>query len=312
MQKVLILEGNFLEKIWGGQRLKNEFAYPIEGENIGEYWAISAMESYPSIVTNGKLKGENLKDIYKNYGQLFGNSNDKEFPLLVKIIDAKDDLSIQVHPDDQMAEKIENSLGKSECWYILNENESSIIYGIKAKNKEQAIKLIDEEKWDELLKEVKVNKDDFFYVPAGTVHAIKKGCLILEIQQASDLTYRLYDYDRIDKDGKKRELHLEKSKEAIKINELENKKEIEKFETYQKTELTANEFFQVRKYQIKSKTKLKRENPYLLEAVIEGSGKLIVDEEVYPIKKGDFFILTNEVDDYYFDGEITVVESNCN
>lgn len=312
MQKVLILEGKSLEKIWGGQRLKSEFAYPIEVENIGEYWAISAMESYPSIVTNGKLKGENLKDIYKNYGQLFGNSNDKEFPLLVKIIDAKDDLSIQVHPDDQMAEKIENSLGKSECWYILNENESSIIYGIKAKNKEQAIKLIDEEKWDELLKEVKVKKDDFFYVPAGTVHAIKKGCLILEIQQASDLTYRLYDYDRIDKNGKKRELHLEKSKEAIKINELENKKEIDKFDTYQKTDLTANEFFQVRKYQIKSKTKLKRENPYLLEAVIEGSGKLIVDEEIYPIKKGDFFILTNEVDDYYFDGEITVVESNCN
>lgn len=312
MQKVLILEGKCLEKIWGGQRLKSEFAYQIEGENIGEYWAISAMESYPSIVTNGKLKGENLKDIYKNYGQLFGNSNDKEFPLLVKIIDAKDDLSIQVHPDDQMAEKIENSLGKSECWYILNENESSIIYGIKAKNKEQAIKLIDEEKWDELLKEVKVKKDDFFYVPAGTVHAIKKGCLILEIQQASDLTYRLYDYDRIDKNGKKRELHLEKSKEAIKINELENKKEIEKFDTYQKTDLTANEFFQVRKYQIKSKTKLKRENPYLLEAVIEGSGKLIVDEEIYPIKKGDFFILTNEVDDYYFDGDVTVVESNCN
>lgn len=312
MQKVLILEGKCLEKIWGGQRLKSEFAYQIEGENIGEYWAISAMESYPSIVTNGKLKGENLKDIYKNHRELFGNLPEKEFPLLVKIIDAKDDLSIQVHPDDQMAEKIENSLGKSECWYILNENESSIIYGIKAKNKEQAIKLIDEEKWEELLKEVKVKKDDFFYVPAGTVHAIKKGCLILEIQQASDLTYRLYDYDRIDKNGKKRELHLEKSKEAIKINELENKKEIEKFDTYQKTDLTANEFFQVRKYQIKSKTKLKRENPYLLEAVIEGSGKLIVDEEVYPIKKGDFFILTNEVDDYYFDGEITVVESNCN
>lgn len=312
MQKVLILEGKFLEKIWGGQRLKNEFAYPIEGENIGEYWAISAMESYPSIVTNGKLKGENLKDIYKNHGELFGNLPEKEFPLLVKIIDAKDDLSIQVHPDDQMAAKIENSLGKSECWYILNENESSIIYGIKAKNKDQAIKLIDEEKWDELLKEVKVKKDDFFYVPAGTVHAIKKGCLILEIQQASDLTYRLYDYDRIDKSGKKRELHLEKSKEAIKINELENKEKTEKFDTYQKTELTANEFFQLRKYQIKSKTKLKRENPYLLEAVIEGSGKLIVDDEIYPIKKGDFFILTNEVKDYYFDGEITVVESNCN
>lgn len=312
MQKVLILKGKFLEKIWGGQRLKSEFAYPMEGENIGEYWAISAMDSYSSIVINGKLKGENLKDIYKNHKQLFGNSNDKEFPLLVKIIDAKDDLSIQVHPDDQMAEKIENSLGKSECWYILNENESSIIYGIKAKNKEQAIKLIDEEKWDELLKEVKVKKDDFFYVPAGTVHAIKKGCLILEIQQASDLTYRLYDYDRIDKNGKKRELHLEKSKEAIKINELENKEKTEKFDTYQKTDLTANEFFQVRKYQIKSKTKLKRENPYLLEAVIEGSGKLIVDEEIYPINKGDFFILTNEVDYYYFDGEITVVESNCN
>ena len=310
MQKVLMLDGKFVDKIWGGERLREDFSYDIESDSVGEYWAVSAMEEFPSLIINGELAGENLIEVYKNKKELFGDSKEATFPLLVKIIDAKDDLSIQVHPDDQMAEKLENSLGKTECWYILNDNESSIIYGLNAKDKDEAVKLINERKWKEVLKEVPAKNGDFFFVPAGTVHAIKKGCLILEIQQASDVTYRLYDYDRKDKDGNLRDLHIEKSIEAIKLNDIENKTETSVDGDLRLTKLTDNDFFQVRKYEIKGNKSFNRDSDYLIEAVVDGAGELIVDGEKYQIKKGDFFILTNLVSSYEFAGDVTIVESN--
>lgn len=310
MQKVLILQGKFQDKVWGGERLKTYFNFDIESDSVGEYWAISAMPEAASTVTNGKLAGQSLDEVYKNHRELFGSTREETFPLLVKIIDAKADLSIQVHPDDEMGAKLENSRGKTECWYILNENYSSIIYGLKADTKEEAVALIEARKWDEVLAEVPAKKGDFFFVPAGTVHAIKAGCLILEIQEASDVTYRLYDYDRPDKDGNLRKLHIEKSIEAIKLNEVEDQQKIEECEGYKLTRLTENEFFEVGKYEISEKAELVREKAYLLESVIEGKGKLIVDEEVYLIEKGDFFIITNEVDSYSFEGELTVIEAN--
>lgn len=310
MQKVLILQGDFIDKVWGGSRLKEEFGYDIDSTNVGEYWAISGMDDASSVVINGELAGERLKDIYKNHKELFGGSEEETFPLLVKIIDATDDLSIQVHPDDEMGQKLENSRGKTECWYILNENPASIIYGLNANSKEEAVEKIQNEKWDEVLKEVPANKGDFFFVPAGTVHAIKKGCLILEIQQASDITYRLYDYDRPDKEGNLRELHIEKSLEAIKLNEVKDEKEIEETGNLITTILTKNDFFEVRKLEINGHTDLVRSSDYLLESVVEGVGVLKVDGEEYNIKKGDFFILTNEVSSYEFDGDLTIIESN--
>ena len=310
MQKVLMLEGKFVDKIWGGERLREDFAYDIESDSVGEYWAVSAMEEFPSLIINGELAGEDLIDVYKENRELFGNPKEETFPLLVKIIDAKDDLSIQVHPDDEMGKRLENSLGKTECWYILNDNESSIIYGLNAKDKDEAVKLINERKWKEVLKEVPAKNGDFFFVPAGTVHAIKKGCLILEIQQASDVTYRLYDYDRKDKDGNLRDLHIEKSIEAIKLNDIENKTETSVDGDLRLTKLTDNEFFQVRKYEIKGNKSFNRDSDYLIEAVIDGAGELIVDGEKYQIKKGDFFILTNLVSSYEFAGDLTIVESN--
>lgn len=310
MQKVLMLEGKFVDKIWGGERLREEFAYDIESDSVGEYWAVSAMEEFPSLIINGELAGEDLIEVYKNNRELFGNPKEATFPLLVKIIDAKDDLSIQVHPDDQMGKRLENSLGKTECWYILNDNESSIIYGLNAKDKDEAVKLINERKWKDVLKEVPAKNGDFFFVPAGTVHAIKKGCLILEIQQASDITYRLYDYDRKDKDGNLRDLHIEKSIEAIKLNDIDNKTETSVDGDLRLTKLTDNEFFQVRKYEIKGNKSLNRASDYLIESVIDGAGELNVDGEKYQIKKGDFFILTNLVSTYEFAGDLTIVESN--
>lgn len=310
MQKVLILQGQFVEKVWGGSRLKDDFAYDIDGENIGEYWAISGMDQASSVVVNGELAGKSLRDIYKNHQELFSESDEESFPLLVKIIDASDDLSIQVHPDDQMGKKLENSRGKTECWYILNENPASIIYGLTAKTKDEAIEKIENRKWNELLKEVPANKGDFFFVPAGTVHAIKKGCLILEIQQASDVTYRLYDYDRPGKDGKLRELHIDKSIEAIKLDEVNNQVKQEESANANIIELTNNEFFEVRKLEVEGHIDLLRSSDYLLESVVEGAGVLKVDGEEHNIKKGDFFILTNEVSSYEFDGDLTIIEAN--
>ena len=310
MQKVLILQGEFVDKVWGGSRLKDEFGYDINSDSVGEYWAISGMDEASSVVINGELAGQTLKELYKNNKELFAGEGEETFPLLVKIIDATDDLSIQVHPDDQMGAKLENSRGKTECWYILNENPASIIYGLNAEDKDDAVEKIENKKWNDVLKEVPANKGDFFFVPAGTVHAIKKGCLILEIQQASDITYRLYDYDRPDKEGNLRELHIDKSIQAIKLNEIADEKNVEEAGNLTKTSLTKNEFFEVRKLETSNRVRLIRNAPYLLESVVEGVGVLRIDGEEYNIKKGDFFILTNEVSSYEFEGNLTIIESN--
>lgn len=309
MDKVLFLKGKFVEKIWGGDRLK-DFGYTLPSDSVGEYWAISGMSDLPSEIISGSFKNQSLDEVYKNEKELFGNEAYDSFPLLIKLIDANTDLSIQVHPDDEMAEEYENSRGKTECWYMLNEEDASIIYGLNVENKDEAIKLIDEKKWDDLLKEVPAKKGDFFYVPAGTVHAIKKGCIVLEIQQASDITYRLYDYDRRDAKGNLRDLHLEESKRAIKTGTVENKIEEKDFSGYKETDLLSNDFFEVRKYDINSKASFKRDKPYLMEAVIDGGGVLIIDDKSYPIKKGDFFILTSFCDYYTIEGELSLVESS--
>lgn len=306
MEKVLFLQGKFLEKIWGGDRLKKEFPYEFQENNIGEYWAVSGMKAHQSLILNGTYSGEKLNHVYKNHKELFGNEKKDDFPLLIKLIDANEDLSIQVHPDDQMARNVEHSVGKTESWYILNQNESSIVYGVNAKDKKEAIELIDKKDWKKLLHVEKCVKGDFFKVPSGMVHAIKKGTLTLEIQQASDITYRLYDYDRKDKDGNKRELHLKKSKNALKVlvqhkihEDLSKKEEI----------LFDNRYFVVRKINIKGKETFTQDKRYLMECVVGGEGELLIGEEKYPIKKGDFFILTKNTERFEFKGNLEIVES---
>lgn len=309
MEKILFLEGKYREKIWGGKRLREIYSYDIPSDKTGEYWAISDMGDMSSVIKNGEFKGKSLEEVYQKHKDLFGNPKDATLPLLVKIIDANTDLSIQVHPDDAMARELEDSRGKTECWYILNEEPASIIYGLKVEDKNEAIRLIDERKWDELLREVPAKKGDFFFVEAGTVHAIKKGSLILEIQQASDITYRLYDYDRKDDNGKLRDLHLEESKKAIKINK--NKEEIEEFkrEGLKGRILSRNKYFEVYEYKIEGVSKFIKENPYSLYSVIDGRGEIIIDDKSYELKKGDFFILTDAVKKFELKGEISLIES---
>lgn len=161
----------------------------------------------------GPYAGHTLSWLWAEHRELFGNCEGKEFPLLVKILDAKDDLSIQIHPNDEYAAEHENgSLGKTECWYVLDcEPDATIIVGQRAKDRTEAAQMIKDGRWDDMLNVLPIHKGDFFQIDSGTVHAIKTGTLILETQQSSDVTYRLYDYDRPGTDGKLRPLHIEQS-----------------------------------------------------------------------------------------------------
>ena len=216
MKEILFLGPIFKSMIWGGDRLRTEFSYDIPDDNTGECWAISAHPKGDSTIYKGIYKGKTLSWLWDNMRHLFGYRKETSFPLLVKIIDAKKDLSIQVHPDDSYVNKHKlGSYGKAECWYILDcDKEAEIVIGHNAKDKSELEHMIKEKRWMELIKSQRIKKGDFFYITPGTVHAIKAGTMLLEIQQSSDITYRLYDYDRLDK-GKARTLHIKESIEVI-------------------------------------------------------------------------------------------------
>ena len=189
----------FQSKIWGGQRLSTVFDYPIPSDHTGECWAISGHPGGDCTVVGGPYDGKTVGWLWKNEPQLFGSLPGDIFPLLIKIIDAKDDLSIQVHPNDEYAGVHENgSLGKTECWYVLDCDEgATIIIGHNASSKEEMAAMVNEDRWNELLRQVPIHKGDFFQIDPGCLHAIKGGTLILETQQSSDVTYRFYDYGRL-------------------------------------------------------------------------------------------------------------------
>lgn len=205
-----------LEKVWGGNKLSK--LYNINGKNIGEIWGISAHKSYSNMIANGQFKGLSFRELYSKNKELFGDLNEDEFPLLFKVIDASGDLSIQVHPDDQYASKHENSYGKDECWYILETNakNTEIIIGHNADSLEELINSINNNQTEEVVNKFRIKKGDYFYIPSGTVHAICKDTTLLEVSQSSDITYRLYDYNRLD-NGKLRELHIDKSLDVMTI-----------------------------------------------------------------------------------------------
>ena len=210
MGHILWVEPIFHEKIWGGKRLKDVYGYDIPSDQTGECWAPSAHPSGDNTIIEGEFKGQTLSKVFNEHRELFGNIKDKEFPLLIKIIDACDDLSVQVHPGDEYARIHENSLGKTECWYVLETEENTkMVMGHHAKTKEELVQAIENDDYDHLLNKFDIQKGDFFYIPSGTIHAICKGSLIYEAQQSSDITYRVYDYHRKDKDGNERELHVQ-------------------------------------------------------------------------------------------------------
>lgn len=213
----------FHERIWGGDLLKKKMNKKLPtGKLIGESWELSGVDGNISVVSNGFLKGNNLEELVEVYmGDLVGDKiYDKyglQFPLLIKLIDAQDALSIQVHPDDELARERHDSYGKTEMWYVIDcEPGAELNLGFnRPVTKEEYLKHVADGTLADILARVKVKPGDAYFIPAGAIHAIGKGILIAEIQQTSDITYRVFDWNRVDAEGKSRELHTELAVDAI-------------------------------------------------------------------------------------------------
>lgn len=210
------------ERIWGGTKLKTYLNKPISSEITGESWELSSVPNDVSVVNNGILKGKNVSELVELYPNEFLGSEvlerfGKEFPLLFKFLDAKQDLSIQVHPNDALAKKRHNCLGKTEMWYVLQADENArLIVGFKENSTVEAYKKhLEDNTLVSILNEVSVKAGDVFFLETGTIHAIGAGIVIAEIQQTSDVTYRVYDFDRVDAQGNKRELHTKLALDAL-------------------------------------------------------------------------------------------------
>ncbi|MFN2747375.1 mannose-6-phosphate isomerase, class I [Bacillus sp. z60-18] len=313
MTEPLFFAPVFKERIWGGTALA-AFSYDIPSEQTGECWAFAAHQNGQSVVLNGEYKGLTLGGLWENHRHLFGHLEGDRFPLLTKILDADQDLSVQVHPNDVYAKARENGeLGKTECWYIIDcEEGAEIIYGHHAKTKNELISMIEKGEWDKLLRRVKVKPGDFFYVPSGTVHAIGKGILILETQQNSDTTYRLYDYDRKDAAGNLRDLHLEKSIDVINVPFLPEERTVQYEQTDDLASATLIEgpYFSVAKWELKGTACLKQEKPFLLISIIEGQGRVISGEREYGFQKGDHMLLPNGFGEFELNGHTKCIVSS--
>lgn len=309
MKEILFLKPVFKEMIWGGNKLSAEFGYDIPSNQTGECWAISAHPNGDCEVLEGSYKGKKLSWLWKEEKELFGDSEKSQFPLLVKIIDAKEDLSIQVHPDDNYAREHENgSLGKTECWYILNcEKDATIVVGHNAKDKEELKQMIEQKRWTELIKVRPIKKGDFFQITPGTVHAIKGGTVILETQQSSDITYRLYDYDRL-QNGKPRELHLDKSIDVIKnpYQEVTSQKEKKVVEGATIEQLISCEYYTVDKITVSGTFTMPQEGNFTLCSVIEGQGSI----DGHAVQKGSHFILPAHYGDSCLSGTMELICSH--
>lgn len=210
------------EKIWGGAKLVTKLNKKSASKNVGESWELSDVDDNVSIVSNGKLKGKTLRELLETHkAKLIGENNyerfGNNFPLLIKFIDAKEDLSVQVHPNDELAKKMHNSFGKTEMWYIIQaDKDSKLVIGFKKEiTPEQYLDYVEEKKIPSILNYEKVKAGDSFFIEPGTVHTIGAGILLAEIQQTSDITYRIYDWDRVDEKGNQRTLHTDLAMEAI-------------------------------------------------------------------------------------------------
>ena len=231
------------ERIWGGSKLKSFFGKQTFGKNIGESWELSDVEGDTSIISNGPLEGKSLKDLLKSYKELlvghkvFEQFGDK-FPLLIKFIDAKKDLSVQLHPNDKLAKERHNSFGKTEMWYVMDtEKDSNLILDFKSDvTVSDYLENLKNKTLPNILNFEKVKKGDTYFIEVGRVHAIGAGVLLAEIQQTSDITYRIYDWDRVDVNGNSRELHTDLAVEAIDFNMEKNYKV-----SYKRIENNSNE-----------------------------------------------------------------------
>lgn len=315
MTEPLFLTPVLHEKIWGGTALKDVFNLPIPSDTTGEAWIISGHQNGVSPIARGPLAGKTLAEIWKTHPELFENKDvSRPYPLLVKFLDAHQDLSVQVHPgDDYAAVHNDGELGKTESWYILAAKPGAeIYYGHKAQTQAEFNQMIDQADWDNLLQKVPVHAGDFFYVPAGTLHALGTGVLALETQQSSDVTYRVYDFDRPDKKtGQLRDLHLEDAKNVTTVPfKAESPAQTTlHMGALQETTMVEAPYFNVYKDELDGEAYIVKQAPYTQYTVIAGSGTVIVDGQSYPLELATSFVMPATVAEWTLKGKMTLIMS---
>jgi mannose-6-phosphate isomerase len=305
----------FKERIWGGTKLKTYLNKPIDADNIGESWEISTVENSVSSILNGVFKGKTLLEVINEYPEeILGTEVfkrfGKQFPLLFKYLDASEDLSIQVHPNDELAAKRHNSFGKTEMWYVMQADEKArLIVGFKENSSQEIyLKNLQNKTLLDILDTKKVEKGDVFFLETGTIHAIGAGTLIAEIQQTSDITYRLYDFDRIDANGNTRELHVDLALDAINYDLVEAEKQ------YSKVKNTSNEiincpYFTTNNIPLDGKMDITSNNQsFKVYMCMEGNFDLIYNNQIYSYKTGDTVLIPAILTDFQLNGKAILLE----
>lgn len=310
--EMLMLKPAINTALWGGRKLIDEFGFETEHEKASEAWLLSCHEKGLSIVTNGKYAGKTFNEVFETEGKaILGKNNaDKPgFPVLIKIIDACDKLSIQVHPDDDYAWKYENENGKTEAWYVVAaEPDAELIYGVDGEiTKEEFEASINNNTLAEKLKHVPVKAGDVVFIPSGMIHAIGKGILIAEVQQSSNTTYRIYDYGRLDDKGKPRELHI---KQACDVSVLKGEDvdftpegKTEKKEDAEVTYLTGCDYFRMTDIRLTGTcTFTAGDDSFVALTVLSGSGTITGADKTYELKKGSSVFIPASFGEYKIEG----------
>lgn len=308
--------------LWGGTKLKNEYGKNIDMTPLAETWECSVHPDGPSIIAAGTFKGMALADVLNLHPEYLGSKvRSGKLPILAKFIDAKQDLSIQVHPNDAYALENEHQNGKTEMWYVIDaEEDASLIYGFRHLVTEQILKnAVKTDTLDRHLQKVEVHRGDVYYVPAGTVHGIGKGILLAEIQESSNVTYRVYDYNRVGKDGKKRELHFDKAVQVMDMNPAPDVKQNPRMVRYypggSRELLCRCKYFEAERIQVtKGFTFSVTDYSFQVLMCLDGYGQVeTMDADLKPIRfvKGETMFLPAGIGRCLVIGETVLLKIRC-
>ena len=320
--EILKLQPCGKDYLWGGTRLRNEYGKRIDMTPLAETWECSVHPDGPSVIATGEFKGQTLPSVLKQHPEYMGSKvRNGELPVLVKFIDAKQDLSVQVHPDDVYANKHEGDNGKTEMWYVIDAEEgANLIYGFKHKVTEEILrKAVETGTLDRHLQKVEVHKGDTYFVPAGTVHGIGAGILMAEIQESSNVTYRVFDYDRIDKKGQKRELHFDKAVRVMKMDvtpDIKQKPRLVKYYPGCSRELLCRcKYFEAERIQVtKGFSFSVREESFQVLMCLDGYGQAeTMDADQRPMRfcKGETIFIPAGIGRCLVVGDATVLKIRC-
>lgn len=296
MTEILVLQADLHEKMWGGTALRDLYGFDIPSDHTGEDWVASGHPNGPTWIKNGRFKGKTLVEVWRQHPELFQNAHGvRPFPLLVKILDAHENLSVQVHPGNAYAAKHAHELGKTESWYILAAKpDAEIYFGHHAQTRAEFSQMLEQRDWERLLRKVPVKAGDFFYVPAGTLHALGAGVVALEIQQSSDTTYRVYDFDRIDQTtGFHRKLDLLDAKAVTQVPfaPVTPKQTTKQIGGATCTTLVQAEYFNVQDYHLDGACTLAPSDSYQIGVVVSGKVTIKSKRDTYSFTPGMSFIL---------------------